>query len=361
MGILEISSTVAGLVAFNIYGTSVLPYTSWAAGAGVVHALTALYQTNLVFGAKIIMRPAYYLVSLMHLVASIATLCAPDKEHRLLAQYLGLTTFGFILGPLASIYTIVYPSTAALLWRWSAGITSAQGTEWEELTRERVRAALLDTAAMNEWKGLSARASKEESDAAAHQAFSRLDKDQSGSLDPTEVHCLLHSMNVHPTVRRAISGAMEREGGVDFPLFLRSIWSLGSRDGSRRDLRLSELQAMTTRKQRARAVFDSIDLDKSGELERFELAELLVQWGCPDEEVHDYLKHIDDDGDGKISFDDGVPCSRCVACRLRWPIQTLPCCIVYCIDTIQSALYRLVSCINTGGRGYLRGSGGATC
>ena len=40
---------------------------------------------------------------------------------------------------------------------------------------------------------------------------------------------------------------------------------------------------------------------------------------------------------------------------LRWPIQTLPCCIVYCIDTIQSALYRLVSCTIS------IQAGGATC
>ena len=38
---------------------------------------------------------------------------------------------------------------------------------------------------------------------------------------------------------------------------------------------------------------------------------------------------------------------------LRWPIQTLPCCIVYCIDTIQSALYRLY-------RVSIQ-AGGATC
>ena len=38
---------------------------------------------------------------------------------------------------------------------------------------------------------------------------------------------------------------------------------------------------------------------------------------------------------------------------LRWPIQTLPSCIVYCIDTIQSALYRLYRVsIQAGGATY---------
>jgi hypothetical protein len=59
-GIIEICSSVAGLVAYNAYGASVAPYARVAAPAGIVHALTALYQTQLVFGAKIIMRPAYY-------------------------------------------------------------------------------------------------------------------------------------------------------------------------------------------------------------------------------------------------------------------------------------------------------------
>ncbi len=39
-------------------------------------------------------------------------------------------------------------------------------------------------------------------------------------------------------------------------------------------------------------------------LERFELAELLVQWGCPDDEVNAYLEHTDGNDDGQISFDE---------------------------------------------------------
>jgi hypothetical protein len=84
---------VAGLVAANWRGGDVAPYARVAAPAGVVHALTALYQTQLVFGAKVIMRPAYYGVSYMHLLAALATAAAPERESRLLAQYLVLCIF----------------------------------------------------------------------------------------------------------------------------------------------------------------------------------------------------------------------------------------------------------------------------
>lgn len=56
--------------------------------------------------------------------------------------------------------------------------------------------------------------------------------------------------------------------------------------------------------QKARAVFDAIDLDASGKVENFELKELLTWWGCPESELDSYMKGFDADGDGEISFDD---------------------------------------------------------
>jgi Ca2+-binding EF-hand superfamily protein len=269
----------------------------------------------------------------MHLVAAVASLAAPALEARLLAQYLvlciftwcrvymmliqalnfasggmyslsitlaGFTTGSFVLGPLAVVYFVGYAALAAALWRWS-GAMDLHGIEWEELTRERVRAQLLDVKAMSAWKGLPANATKAESDSAAARAFRQLDKDGSGVLETHEAARLLASMNVHSTVRRAMSDALARHGGVDFPLFLRSIWNLGARTGA--EPSLAALLSLSTPREQAQAVFDSIDLDKSGVLERFELAELLVQWGCPDDEVSDYIDHIDVDGDGQIDFE----------------------------------------------------------
>ena len=92
-GVIEITASVAGLVASAVFGASVAPYIRFAAPAGIIHALTALYQTELVFGAKIIMRPAYYCVGYMHLLAAVASACAPERESRLLTQYMVLCIF----------------------------------------------------------------------------------------------------------------------------------------------------------------------------------------------------------------------------------------------------------------------------
>jgi hypothetical protein len=50
---------------------------------------------------------------------------------------------------------------------------------------------------------------------------------------------------------------LERTGGVDYPLFLRSIWNLSVRTGYQEPT-LSELAAMVMPRQQAKAVFDSI-------------------------------------------------------------------------------------------------------
>lgn len=43
---------------------------------------------------------------------------------------------------------------------------------------------------------------------------------------------------------------------------------------------------------------------ESGFLETHELSRLLVEWGCPTDEVVAYLRIFDDNGDGRISFDE---------------------------------------------------------
>lgn len=47
-----------------------------------------------------------------------------------------------------------------------------------------------------------------------------------------------------------------------------------------------------------------LEVTGSGFLETHELSRLLVEWGCPNEEVLAYLRLFDDNGDGKVSFDE---------------------------------------------------------
>ena len=222
-----------------------------------------------------------------------------------------------MLGAGGPFYFFIFITASAFLWAWSADL-SFDSPEWAEITAERVRNQLFDPAAMSSWKGLPAGATKEQSDAAARRAFDALDNDKSGTLDAAEVMDLLSRVKVHSTVRQAVKESLAKfDSGIDFNAFLRCVWNIGERSvqpavGKSNSLLGKDLLKLTPR-EKARAVFDSIDLDGSGVIEAFELSELLVSWGCPSDEIESYLKSFDADGDGEIDFDNEFfPCMQAI-------------------------------------------------
>eukprot|EP00964_Phaeocystis_antarctica_P097990 scaffold64067_cov64-Phaeocystis_antarctica.AAC.1 len=65
---------------------------------------------------------------------------------------------------------------------------------------------------------------------------------------------------------------------------------------------------------RANAIFDCIDADKSNEIDSTELMMHLLGLGQEHESVSELFKALDTDGDGSISreeFTAGSPCSFC--------------------------------------------------
>ena len=229
----------------------------------------------------------------------------------------GISIFPYVLGAGGPFYFFIFITASAFLWAWSADL-SFDSPEWAEITAERVRNQLFDPAAMSSWKGLPAGATKEQSDAAARRAFDALDNDKSGTLDAAEVMDLLSRVKVHSTVRQAVKESLAKfDSGIDFNAFLRCVWNIGERSvqpaaGKSNSLLGKDLLKLTPR-EKARAVFDSIDLDGSGVIEAFELSELLVSWGCPSDEIESYLKSFDADGDGEIDFDNEFfPCMQAI-------------------------------------------------
>ena len=341
-GVVEIVTAVSGLVSFYAFGVSPAKHAHYAAPAGVIHALTGLYQTQLVFGCQLVMKPAYYYCGVMHLVAALATHRRPESHHHLLQQYLilciftwcrvfipllsalhfgtgalyslsislaGITIFPYVLGAGGPSFFFAFITAAAFLWAWAADVRF-DSPEWADITAEHARKQLFDPAAMSAWKGVPPGASKEVSEAAARRAFDALDEDGSGTLDRGEVMALLSRVRVHATVRNAVKESLAKFGdAIEFQTFLRCVWNIGERsqpsahDGAASALAGRDLLKLTPR-EKARAVFDSIDLDGSGVIEPFELSELLLSWGCPSDEIQDYLKTFDADGDGAIDFED---------------------------------------------------------
>ena len=214
-GIMEICCACTVMLNAYYWGSHRTIYAQVVGVAGLIHCATAVVQTGIVFGARIIMRPSYYWVALMHFVAATATLSAPERPQRVIAQYIvlciftwcrvyiavigllnygtacvytlsislaGLTMFPHVLGapancagmtsltrhpgPNAPIIFISYLSFTAVLWAWTAGV-SFDSMEWAELTSEGVRLELFDYEAMARWRNLSANATPEvRSDAA---------------------------------------------------------------------------------------------------------------------------------------------------------------------------------------------------
>ena len=56
-GVVEIATSVSGLCSYYLSGSSPAKYAQFAAPAGMIHALTGLYQTGLVFGCQLVMKP----------------------------------------------------------------------------------------------------------------------------------------------------------------------------------------------------------------------------------------------------------------------------------------------------------------
>lgn len=62
--------------------------------------------------------------------------------------------------------------------------------------------------------------------------------------------------------------------------------------------------AASTDEEKARMIFDGIDVDHSGEIDISELAQLLCEWGCPDDEIEAYVQRFDKDHSGSFSFEE---------------------------------------------------------
>jgi Ca2+-binding EF-hand superfamily protein len=59
-----------------------------------------------------------------------------------------------------------------------------------------------------------------------------------------------------------------------------------------------------TDEDKARLVFNELDFDQSGYIERIELEMLLLEYGLPRLEAKAYLDKYDTNGDKKISFEE---------------------------------------------------------
>jgi Ca2+-binding EF-hand superfamily protein len=120
----------------------------------------------------------------------------------------------------------------------------------------------------------------------AKQAFDALDADKSGYLDANEVKNLLQQWKVAESLLKKFN----KEGQlVSFEEFYRYIWRVGNVK-----IQNETKEKHKTNEKKARFIFDCLDIDGSGTIDKYELQKLLIQWGLPEGEVDEYLAADED-------------------------------------------------------------------
>ncbi|CAF1332782.1 unnamed protein product [Adineta ricciae] len=128
-------------------------------------------------------------------------------------------------------------------------------------------------------------------------AFDLFDRDHSGSISSTELKQLLLALNFKPSesLLRKVMKEMDTDGNgtIEFSEFAKAMSSVYSR-------------ALTD--EEMHRAFRCFDKDDSGFITRDELRDVLKQLNhnISERRITEVMKAVDENGDGKISFDEFV-------------------------------------------------------
>ena len=297
----------------------------------LVHVPTAYYQTTIAFGAKALIVPAYLLVISLHLFFALHLLVEPNSIYWLLNMFLihsiyvwcrmfyffftyvgvlkdslytssilisTLILLPGVLGVTANLLLLGYIATSILLY---FVIVRPDEQERARFVNEGTRDILVNATVHQAWiKEQAHLAHRAQSDQLTDQqlakhVFDQLDKNKSGTIDGDEITRLLNQWQAASSfVSRFSRWSQSRD--LSFELFYRHIWRLG-----RMSVSPGEKAQKKDSISRARFIFDHLDTDASGFIDRIELQTLLIQWGLPEDEVDAYLEG---DDDKRFSFDE---------------------------------------------------------
>jgi Ca2+-binding EF-hand superfamily protein len=336
-GTSHIVASSTAIVLYNLFQatpTDLVFYGRIQAIAAAFHIATAFYQTPIVFGAKGIMHPSYYLMIATHgyyalhtffdpgsyecilntyMVLNIFTYCRiyhlvffrnnylPGVEYSISIFLAGLTIMPFIAGP-AGVFVLICAISLnfELIRSWNG--VSAFNPAFQKLLAESTRYTIVDPEEHMKFTGIAdmSKLTAAQNKKAAKAVFDKIDQDQNGYIDLDEVVELTKNWNITPSVLSYLLSIMKKhDNKLYFDKFYRHIWHISSINKPIKPPSLAK-----TDKAKAKMVFDTIDIDGSGEIDALELAAVLVKWGCPDSEVSSYLKHFDTNNDGVFDFDE---------------------------------------------------------
>lgn len=328
-GTLEVFVSIAAIILGGMFKVDVTMMGKIQAVCAVMHVLSAMYQTPIVFGAKAIMIPGYYYVELFHAYFAVYSWLNQNSLRAIINTYFCLNIFTYVrvyiklmflnniargseysiasilatitilpylMGPGAVFFFMLVTAVNGEVIRQVLGV-SPYHPSYTSLIHEHDRYVAFDKAEHAKWRGLDSNKTDREN---ARDMFDSIDTDKSNSLDSSEVVALLSKFRVAPAmVKILLSLAKKNEDKIGFDTFYRYVWKM--RKFQPPTEKISEI---TSDEKKCRVVFDSIDADGSGTIDTIELAGLLSEWGCPDGEIDVYLKKFDENGDGQFSFEE---------------------------------------------------------
>jgi len=301
--------------------------------ASITHALTAYYQTAVVFGAKGIMTPGYLYAITLHITFAFRLVQKPTSvlylpiTFLMLHIYVWCRFFVYFFRYFSAFngyhYTVAITLSGALLFPYAIGpignyaflfigilycvleamVSDKSGKELaRKLFVEHERYALLSADTISNWKEqLSSETDADDDRSTAKKVFDQYDKDKTGKLGMNELAEIVRVFDIHGhTAAKLMYGTdINHDGNLDFEEFYRLVWSIG--DVRQRLIKKPHEGKPPSEKERARIVFDMLDLDGSDFIDVTELEMLLSQWGMPEGEAQSYvLKYADGT---RISFE----------------------------------------------------------
>jgi len=328
-GTLEIFSSLIAILLGGVLSKDVTILGIIQGIGALINVVAAMFQTPIVFGRKAVIIPGYYYIELVHAFFAIETCLHPGSLRAIVNTYFAVNIFTyvrlflvilihnnvipgseytmscliaplvivpFLIGPGAVFIILLAVACNGSLTRFLMGVDQYHPRYIAVIT-EHDRYTFYNKEMMDEWRGKSDGRSDEDH---ARDVFNTIDVSGNGLIEREELVDLLKRFNVKPAVMSAFIDLLNKNNdAINFDLFYQHLWKMNN--FSRPNIKFSTVK---DDREKAKLVFSSIDIDRSETISSLELTKLLSEWGCPDDEVVDYMKRYDENGDGIISFEE---------------------------------------------------------
>lgn len=320
-GVVEISSAVSAIILILFLDTRIPLLGQIQACSAFFHIASAVYQTPIVFGAKGIMQPAYYLTEMLHLFFAVNLLLNPTSYELIMKTYLalciftwtrvyilccmvlnilhdneytvsilmaGVTLFPFLMGPSSIALFLIGITLGFLIVRKLSKVDRFDSIYLALLHEHQYGVAeLTEFAKARQHAGVFL--DRKDDLKVATTVFSLWDTQNLGYIEVNQLTYLRSRFRISAEIlRRIVLCLIAGDGQMKCDAFIYHVWPHMRNTTSTASM--SPCDACVSDEQKAKYVFERLDFDGTGILEPSDLQKLLTAWGCPKSEVDCYMK-----------------------------------------------------------------------